>query len=226
MGETKPVSTISLITVPALITLAVTIVRLVGELQHWGKPWVGNQAGGGLALIGISWLPILFGPYFAWKLAAAGDGPSGNGKAIGFAVLSLVVFVLAGFAIPLTLRDRKVTYLTLIPFVVMLVAAFIPRVGWRSLGNTLIAYAFAARVPVLVVMYLAMSANGGQGWGTHYDAVDPSLAQASLLRKWTIEALVPQVTLWVGWTVCLGSVLGTIVAALAHRGKRQAQATA
>jgi hypothetical protein len=226
MGETKPVSTISLITVPALITLAVTIVRLVGELQHWGKPWVGNQAGGGLALIGISWLPILFGPYFAWKLAAAGDGPSGNGKAVGFAVLSLVVFVLAGFAIPLTLRDRKVTYLTLIPFVVMLVAAFIPRVGWRSLGNTLIAYAFAARVPVLVVMYLAMSANGGQGWGTHYDAVDPSLAQASLLRKWTIEALVPQVTLWVGWTVCLGSVLGTIVAALAHRGKRQAQATA
>jgi len=31
-----------------------------------------------------------------------------------------------------------------------------------------LAYAFAARIPVLVVMFIAMSANGGQGWGTHY----------------------------------------------------------
>jgi hypothetical protein len=184
MADAKSVSITRLITVPALITLVVTIVRLVGELQHWGKPWVGNEAGGGAALIGISWLPIIFGPYFAWKLAAAGDRPASGGKAIGFAFVSLAVFVLAGFSTRLTLRDHKPTYFTLIPFVLMLVAAFIPRVGWRSLGNTLLAYAFAARVPVLVVMYVAMSANGGHGWGTHYDAVDPMLAQASLITKW------------------------------------------
>src|SRR5271157_4952201 len=107
MADAKSVSIARLITIPALITLVVTIVRLVGELQHWGKPWVGNEAGGGLALIGISWLPILFGPYFAWKLAAGGDGPASKGKSIGFAFLGFAVLVLAGFAIPLTLSDKK-----------------------------------------------------------------------------------------------------------------------
>ena len=32
----------------------------------------------------------------------------------------------------------------------------------------LIAYAFAARIPVLIVMFFAMRG----GWGTHYDAVE------------------------------------------------------
>lgn len=226
MADTKSVSITRLITVPALITLAVTILRLVGELQHWGKPWVGNEAGGGAALIGISWLPIIFGPYFAWKLAAAGDRPASGGKAIGFALLSLAVFVLAGLGTTLTLRNGKPTYFTLVPFVVMLVAAFIPGIAWRSLGCALLAYAFAARVPVLVVMYIAMSANGGHGWGTHYDAIDPMFAQASLLKKWLYEALLPQVTLWVGWTVCLGSIFGTIIAAVAGKTKPIVHASA
>lgn len=226
MADAKSVSIARLIIVPALITLVVTVVRLIGELQHWGKPWVGNEAGGGAALIGISWLPIIFGPYFAWKLAGAGDGPASNGKAIGFAFLGLAVLVLSGVGTPLTLRDHKMTYFTLIPFLLMLVAAFIPRIGWRPFGNTLLVYAVAARVPVLVVMYIAMSANGGQGWGTHYDAVDPTFAHLSLLRKWLYEALVPQATLWIGWTVCLGSIFGTIVAALTGKTKRVAQAAA
>ena len=61
MPGTKSFSTSSLITVPALLTLAITIVRLVGELKHWPAPWFSNAAGGGGALVGISWLPILFG---------------------------------------------------------------------------------------------------------------------------------------------------------------------
>src|SRR5574337_2123095 len=57
-----------LILVPSLITLAVTIVRLVGELQHWSPPFFNASAGGGAAVVGIVWLPIIFGPYFALKL--------------------------------------------------------------------------------------------------------------------------------------------------------------
>jgi cytochrome c biogenesis protein CcdA len=37
---------------------------------------------------------------------------------------------------------------------------------------------------------------------------------------------VPQVTLWIGWTVCLGAILGTIVAAVAGKTKPVAQASA
>ena len=47
MEETKSISITSLITIPALITLGITILRLVGELEHWPKPWFSAAAGGG-----------------------------------------------------------------------------------------------------------------------------------------------------------------------------------
>ena len=58
----------SLAFVPALITLAVTVTRLLLELA--GAPgWVASSSpGGAAALLGIVWLPLVFGPYFALKL--------------------------------------------------------------------------------------------------------------------------------------------------------------
>jgi hypothetical protein len=222
MEEGKSVSITSLITIPALITLGITILRLVGELEHWPKPWFSAAAGGGGAIIGISWLPIIFGPYFALKLAGAGDRPSSLGKAAGFAVLGLVVLVLGG--VLAGAAHMYISILTLVAFLVMLVAAFIPGIGWRSLGNTLLAYAFAARIPVLIVMFLAMRGNGGQGWGTHYDALPPTLAQAAFARKFVYAAILPQMTAWIAWTVVVGSILGVIVVAIARRGKQAAPA--
>src|SRR5579863_8482032 len=96
MSAKRSISILSLIAIPALITLGITILRLEGELQHWGKPWFNSAAGGGAALVGISWLPIIFGPYFALKLAGAGEGPSKMGRAAGFMILGVVIFVLGG----------------------------------------------------------------------------------------------------------------------------------
>jgi len=222
MEETKPISITSLIAIPALITLGITVLRLAGELEHWPKPWFSAAAGGGGAIVGISWLPIIFGPYFALKLVGAGDGPSSVGKAIGFVILGLVLFVLAGLLAQASFAHHPIW--TLVAFLLMLVAAFIPGIGWRSLGNTLLAYAFAARIPVLVVMFLAMRGNNGQGWGTHYDAVAPMFASASFGRKFLYEAIVPQMTAWIGWTVVLGSILGVIAAAFVRKGKQAAPA--
>jgi hypothetical protein len=58
----------SLVFVPAAITLVVTVVRLALELA--GAPaWLANRnAGGAGALIGIAWLPLVFGPWFALHL--------------------------------------------------------------------------------------------------------------------------------------------------------------
>jgi len=71
---------------PSLITLVITILRLEGELHHWGAPWFSNSPGGGGAIVGISWLPIIFGPYFALKLAGSGEGTSSYGKALGYTI--------------------------------------------------------------------------------------------------------------------------------------------
>ena len=225
MEETRATSVTSLITIPALITLCITILRLVGELQHWPKPWFDAAAGGGAAIVGISWLPIIFGPYFAAKLAGAGEGPSSVGKAIGLALVGFVVVVVGG-VIAFTAATKQSPKLAVVGFLVILVAGFIARGGWRSLGNTLFAYAFAARIPVLIVMAIAMSANGGQGWGTHYDVIPPNFHSLAFATRFFYFALVPQLTLWIGFTVVVGSIFGAIAAALSRRGKQSAPATA
>jgi hypothetical protein len=143
-------------------------------------------------------------------------------KAVGFAFLGLVVFVLAGLLLQLTYAHHQ--NLTLVAFIVMLIAAFIPGIGWRSLGNSLVAYAFAARIPVLIVMLLAMRGNGGRGWGTHYDVAPPNFPPHSFAAKFLYLAILPQMTWWIGWTVVLGAILGVIVAAIARRGKQAAPA--
>lgn len=169
MTDAKPVHITRLIAIPTVITLAVTILRVVGELKHWPTPWFSTMPGGGGAVVGISWLPIIFGPYFALKLAGDGEGAASIGKAIGFAFGSLLVLAAGAFLFGTTLNHTN--FLTAIGLALMLGSAFVPGLGWPSLGKTLVAYAFAARVPVLIVMYFAITGNGGAGWGTHYDGV-------------------------------------------------------
>ena len=224
MADAKAFSITKLITVPALITLGVTFLRLMGELKHWPTPWFSPVAGGGGALVGISWLPIIFGPYFAMKLAGAGSGPASSSKAIGWALGSLLILVVGGVIFGLTINHPG--FLTALALLLMLGSAFVPGLGWRSLGTTLLGYAFAARLPVLIVMYFAITGNGGAGWGTHYDRVAPALANFSPMQKFFYAGVLPQMTLWIGWTVAVGAIFGTIVAAVALRGKQPAPAGA
>ena len=212
MAETGSgkVRIVQLILVPSLITLAITVLRLEGELRHWGSPWFSSSAGGGGAIVGISWLPIIFGPYFALKLAGWGEGTSSYGKAFGMTIAGLVVMVLGGFVL---VKSGNSAAIAVIGFLLTLVAAFVARVGWPSLGSTLVAYAFAARIPVLIVMYFAMRG----GWGTHYDAVEARFATAPLWTKFFYEAFLPQMLLWIGYTVVVGSLFGDIIAAIFAR---------
>ncbi len=195
---------------PALITLAITILRLEGELHHWGSPWFSNAGGGGGAIVGISWLPILLGPYFALRLSGSGDRPSNYLKAFGLTIAGLVVMVLGGV---LLFKSGNSVALAIFAFLLTLAAAFVARVGWPTLGSTLIAYGFAARIPVLVVMFLAMRG----GWGTHYDAVDAHLATASFWTKFFDVAFLPQMFLWIGYTTVVGALFGELVAAIFAR---------
>lgn len=216
MPEKKSFSTGSLIAIPAVITLAVTIIRLVGELKHWPTPWFSNAAGGGGALVGISWLPILFGPYFAVKLAGAGDRAPSTGKAFLGVGIGVVCFVLGAILLGAMFNrmgSLVAGLLMLVGFGMTLAAAFIARTGWGALGNVLFAYALAARIPVLIVMLAAMIGK----WGTHYDAIAPGLANASFVRKFAYEAFLPQMTLWIGYTVVLGSLTGVLASLFVHQ---------
>jgi len=76
------------------------------------------------------------------------------------------------------------------------------------------------------VMYFAIFGNGGAGWGTHYDGVPPALVHSPPMHKFFFAGVLPQMTLWIGWTVVLGSILGSVVAAIAQRGKQATPAAA
>ncbi len=211
-------SVMQLILVPALFTLAVTILRLVGELQHWSPTFFSSSAGGGGAVIGISWLPIIFGPYFALKLAGAGEGPCGAGRSIGFAVLGVALMIGGGFIgfAPKPEFPGKI----FVGIAVMIGGTLLQYSGWPGLFKSLLAYGYAARIPVAILMFFALQGS----WGTHYDAPPPNYAgPADLWGKYLFLALLPQLVVWPVYTVIVGSLFGTIVSAIARRGKPAAQ---
>lgn len=211
MAETSCSAMFRLIFVPSLITLAVTILRLIGELQNWSPVLFRRSAGGGGAIVGIVWLVPIFGIYFALKLSRRGDGPSSAGKSIGFTVLGLVVLVIgcaAGLNPMLHFPGKQA-----LGYLLMAAGASLVFAGWPALGRTLFAYAWAARIPVALVMFFAMRG----GWGTHYDALPPEYAgPTGFWHEYWAMALLPQLVFWTSFTIVAGALFGTVVAAIAR----------
>ena len=216
---TNSLSTRRLILVPALVTLAVTLLRLTGELLHWSPRLFNPAAGGGGALVGIAWLVPVFGVYFAVKLVRAGEAPAGSGAAIGLAVAGFALLPLAGFAAAAAGLPQQ-SFTTFGLFVVLSIAgAFLAYRGWPALGRTLLAYGLAARIPVVIVMLVAMMGN----WGTHYDVAPPGFPPMGTLAKWLAIGVLPQLTIWIWFTMAAGAIAGTITAAVL-RAKSPARA--
>jgi hypothetical protein len=208
-----------LILVPALITLAVTLLRLVGELQGWSPRLFSRAAGGGGALVGISWLVPVFGAWFGWKLAASGERPGSAWRALGLTVLALAVLPASGFvAARLGIGGTSSTMVAV--FAVVSVAALgVALLAWPGLGRVLLAYGLAARIPVVLVMLAAILGN----WGTHYDAPPtPDFPAMAPLSKWLLIGVLPQMTVWLWFTVVVGGLFGIGAAAIGGRGRASA----
>lgn len=218
MTQDAPVRTGQLILVPAIISLAVTLLRLVGELQGWSPVFFSRAAGGGGAIVGISWLVLVFGAWFGWKLAKAGAGPAGVGRGLGLTLLALVILPVLG-VVASRLKLDPLGRGTLVIYVVGSVAALaVGLQAWPALGRTLLAYAFAARVPVALLMLAAIYGN----WGTHYDVAPPNLPAMGPLLKWFYIGFLPQFTIWIAFTVVVGSLFGIVAGAIARRGRTAA----
>ncbi len=215
-GE-KQINIGRLILVPALITLAVTLLRLAGELLHWSKAWFNPEAGGPLSIVGIVWLGPVFGIYFAVRLGGSGEAPASRWRAVGFAALGAVIVVGSTF-LSVVLHIQRSFYGRLIYFwAAFVLAALATFPGWPALFKTMLAYSVAARLPVAIVMFFAFWRN----WGTHYDAPPPDVpAGMALLPKYLWLGFVPQLTFWVGFTVVTGMLFGTVGAAIAIRSGR------
>ncbi len=153
MTDTNAPDIKKLITVPAIITAVVTIVRLLAEFGNLPS-WLANkEAGGAGAVIGIVWLVPIFAVYFTTKPI----GASGT--------------------------------------------------FWKNLAKTLFYYGLAARIPVILIMALAIFGE----WGTHYDAFPPDFPATSAAGKFLLGGVAAQLVVWIGiWTVGVGTLVGVI----------------
>ena len=219
MGTSVPGLNIrQLILVPALIALAVTIVRLVGELSGGPSSLFNRAPGGAGALVGIVWLIPIFGIYFAVKLVKRGFGPESAGKVIGFAVLGLVVAVVTFVSVPALARylaesasvGRTISRPLGNAIGYLLAIMILHRGGWPAFFKTMLGYAFASRIPVLIVMFIAILGN----WGTHYELGPPGTPEMGFLANFIVIAVVPQMTFWIMVTVVFGTLFGGVAAAV------------
>jgi hypothetical protein len=177
---------------PLLISVALTLLRLFGELGHVSDRLFLRSQGGpaGVSWIfGITFLPVLFGPFFLDRLRASEGRPPS---------LRVLVCGILGAAFVL-LADHFVLPRVPLPFPRILIAVW----AVMAAGAALQAYGLASRAVVALVMLLAMIGN----WGTHYDYFGmPAEFQMPLLHRFLWLALFPQFILWVGFTLILGSV--------------------
>lgn len=216
-----PPSTWSLIRWPAILTLVVTIVRLVGEIQGWSQKYFNSEGGGAGAIVGIVWLVPIFGIWYGRRLESAGQGPTSRARAIGWPLAALLLFVGLVTVImkkfdPQPGKETAATFIFANQASALLCAAIAWR-GWPRLARLNLAYGLAARIPVAFVMLIAMNAK----WGTHYEKGVPGLAEHPLVQQWLLIGVLPQMIGWISFTIFAGGLFGGLSLLL---GRRQSAA--
>src|SRR5262245_50693484 len=128
MPDKNSVPLRELILVPSVITLVVTLLRLVGELQGWSPRLFNREPGGGGALVGIAWLVIVFGAWFAWKLIDSGHAPEGAFRPLAYGLGVLVAFI----ALAVGFSKSGIPQLAQLGIfsVIALAAIFVAMKGW------------------------------------------------------------------------------------------------
>jgi hypothetical protein len=194
-----------LFVVATVVTLAVTLLRLAGELARWSPALFNRDPGGPGALVGIVWLIPVFGVLFALRLVKDGEGPPSLGKAFGWPALAFLVNLALGFG-SLMLFPKSPTAQLAVFGVASWIAIVLARSAWPALWRVLLAYGLAARIPVVVVMFLAIFL----GWDSHYAKPRPDFPPMGRWGLFAWTAVLPQMSLWIFLTIVGGILFGAI----------------
>jgi len=215
----NPAGALSLVLIPAVVTLLVTILRLVGELEGWNDQIFSNVPPHGEpkpGWMGIAYLVPIFGFWFGWRLRRATGEPAHVGKAALRMLIGGVCFI-GGLALCLYLGWIKMPSAdepgtpsgTTAMLVIIAVSAAILLVAWPRLAGTLALYGLLARIPVLIITYLAIH----YGWDTHHVKLPPGTQLPDESDRLLFLAM-PQVTFWIVYTMLFGGLFGCLGAKL------------
>ena len=197
--------------VAALLTLVVTVVRVVGEYHTWDPSWFSSEAGSPFNPFGIVWLVPVFGFLFGRRLSRSRGTPR---FVTGFFVPMFGFFAIMAAAVFVgRLEGREMydalTYVFYAGPVLSLLALF----AWPRAFVAMLGYAIVVRVPVMLVQYLDVQ----NGWQTHYGRVHEALGELGADdRIWLLT--LAQAGFWIPFTVTLGSAFAAIGAAMPRKG--------
>ena len=209
----------SMILVPAIVTLVVTILRLVGELQGWNDQVFSNVAPGGEqkpGFMGIAYLVPIFGFWFGFKLRGTTGQPAHLGKAALRCLIGAVVLI-GGFLLgmefgwitmPSADEPRQPTGLWY-SLILMGVTTILLLSAWPRLAITLLLYGVLARIPVIIITYLAIA----NSWDTHHAKLRIGTVLPDGTDRFTFLSM-PQLTFWIVFTMLFGSLFGCLGARL------------
>lgn len=185
----------------AAVSLLVTLVRLLGELQHWHPAVFGTGAGGDNSPLGITWLVLPFGFWFGRALAKNGSRPASLGKTALFCLLGIGLTV-GVFALAVTqIADWQLRMLVLGGGTAA--CGLIALIAWPRMWMTLVAYGFLARLPVVVVQYLSIE----NGWDVHFAKGPPDAPPEMALELLTAA----QVSFWpLAFTPLVGGLFAAL----------------
>src|SRR5262249_50486332 len=109
---------------------------------------------------------------------------------------------------------QSATLMAWIPSMILVgVGLYVMQFAWPVYWNVMMSYALAARIPVIIVMYFAIKGN----WGTHYDSPGPVFPPADWWTEFIHTGLLPQLFLWVPYTVVVCGLFGVITGAVLGR---------
>jgi hypothetical protein len=199
------------ILIAALITLVITGLRLLGEKEEWDPTWFSRQPGGGLALVGIAWLPILFGYWFGRQLTRAGSVPRSTRRALLLPVCGFVLTFVTGIVCLKVLKLEGVAVFYAFSAAAW-VGALLALAAWPALFGVNLFYAVLARLPVIAVTWIAVS----KGWDVHYAKMDPK-APALAGNELAFALTMAQVCFWIPYTIMVGGFFGGIAAAMRRK---------
>lgn len=205
-------STFRLLLWPSLITLAISCLRLTGEVQGW----LHAKSGGGGQLLGIAWCMFVFGAWFATRLARAGSTPRFTPTwpfGVGLLLLQVGSMMWAFGNVsqepPIDDAAREAAMAVLRASVTQLaictsVLGACAFVIWPRLCWTLLLYGLGARATVVALTWLAKT----KGWDTHYTKFGPQGFERAGMADTMVGASLAQFGIWVPLTIVTGTFAG------------------
>jgi hypothetical protein len=205
----------SLVLLPAVLTLAVTVLRIVGEVMGWSPGFFSTASGGGMARVGIVWLVPLFGIWFGLRLKRTGNGPAHAGRAVALQLIAVVVYI-GGFAA--AGRIDGATHEGIVVQILCMggaavVAACISLLAWPALFVVDTVYAMLARLPIAILTWFAVHAH----WGTHYEKFGPHDYAGWSDNEAAFWLAFTQLVFWVPFTAAVGGLFGAVASVLVRR---------